>query len=70
MYEYKVVEVPIQSSIKSKKGDSFNYCVDVIHEYASKGWRLVQIVIPPNEKMGVMMAYDYKIIFEKQTTTE
>ncbi|WP_185750751.1 hypothetical protein [Clostridium sp. KNHs214] len=28
------------------------------------------VVIPPNEKMGVMMAYDYKIIFEKQTTTE
>ncbi|WP_243122892.1 DUF4177 domain-containing protein [Haloimpatiens lingqiaonensis] len=32
----------------------------------ANGWRLVQIVIPPNEKKGVMAAYAYQIIFEKE----
>ncbi|WP_249168655.1 DUF4177 domain-containing protein [Alkaliphilus sp. B6464] len=32
---------------------------------AADGWRLVQVVIPPNKKMGVFFAYEYQIIFER-----
>ncbi len=46
-------------------GDTFKKCMDVIEEQAQDGWRLVQVLVPPNEKTGVMSAYAYEIIFEK-----
>lgn len=66
MYEYTAVEVPVRSSFKVNVGDSFKQCMDVINKYAEDDWRLVQIVLPPNEKAGVMMPYAYEIIFEKE----
>lgn len=62
MYEYKSIEVK-QSS---QKGETFNQCMEIVQEHAKEGWRLVQIVIPPNEKTGVMTAYAYMVILEKR----
>ncbi|WP_343769649.1 DUF4177 domain-containing protein [Clostridium malenominatum] len=66
MYEYKFVEVPIERKFSVKTGDSFKECQDIIIKEAVNGWRLVQVVIPPNEKMGVLAAYEYQIIFERE----
>ncbi|GAA0719003.1 hypothetical protein GCM10008905_06470 [Clostridium malenominatum] len=66
MYEYKFIEVPIGRKLSTKIGDSFKECQDVIIKEASNGWRLLQVVIPPNEKIGVTSAYSYQIIFERE----
>lgn len=66
MYEYTCVELPIKREFETNRGDTFKVCMETIHRYAKDGWRLVQIVIPANEKTGVMAAYAYEIIFEKQ----
>ncbi len=67
MYEYKFEEVQIERNFKTKRGDSFEICKEVISREAKNGWRLVQIVIPPNEKAGVYAAYYYQIIFERES---
>lgn len=65
-YEYKFIEVPLrENGFKTKQGDSFERCKEIIIEEASNGWRLKQVVIPPNEKMGIAHPYNYQIIFEK-----
>lgn len=66
MYEYKFVQVPFESSRKSKTGDSFEKCKEIILEESKNGWRLKQVVVPANEKTGVYGAYCYEIIFEKE----
>lgn len=66
-YEYKFLEVPlVNQGFKTKRGDSFNQCKDLIVEEAKNGWRLKQVVIPANEKTGIAGAYSYQIIFEKE----
>lgn len=65
-YEYKFVEVPLRrNGFKTKLGESFDKCKEIIEEEANNGWRLKQIVIPANEKTGVAAPYCYQIIFEK-----
>lgn len=65
-YEYKFVEVPLrEKGIKTKLGDAFDRCKEIIIEGANNGWSLKQIVIPANEKTGVAAPYCYQIIFEK-----
>lgn len=67
MYEYKIIEVPIErEKLFPKTGESFKKCEAVIMQEASNGWRLIQVVIPPNEKFGTMSAYAYQIIFERE----
>lgn len=68
MYEYKFIEIPlhINGGFKTKTGDAFEKCKEVIIEEAKNGWRLKQVVIPANEKTGVYGAYCYQIIFEKE----
>ncbi len=62
MYEY--IDIEVKQS--SQKGETFEKCMEIIREKAKEGWRLVQIVIPPNEKMTVMTSNVYKIIMERQ----
>lgn len=66
-FEYKFVEVPIKSTLKTKVGDTFEKCKDVIILEAQNGWRLKQVVIPANEKFGAGGTYCYQIIFEKES---
>lgn len=65
-YEYKFIEVPLrEKGFKTKLGETFEICKEVIVEEADNGWRLKQIVIPANEKTGVAAPYCYQIIFER-----
>lgn len=65
-YEYKFVEIPLrEKGFKTKLGDAFDRCKEIIMEEANSGWRLKQIIIPANEKTGLSMPYCYQIIFEK-----
>lgn len=66
MYEYKFIEVQLKTGLKSKTGDSFEECKNIIIEEAKNGWRLKQIVMPANEKTGIYTVYCYQIIFEKE----
>ena len=70
-YEYKFVGVPVAAEKKGivetvRKGATFETCRQAILEQALEGWRLVQVVVPFNEKTGVYGAYEYQIIFEKE----
>ena len=57
-YEYKFVEVPLrEKGFKTKLGEGFDRCKEIIIEEAANGWRLKQIVIPANEKTGVAAPY-------------
>lgn len=65
-YEYKFVEVPLNEKVfKTKRGEGFNRCKEVIEEESKNGWRLKQVVIPANEKATMAAPYCYQIIFEK-----
>lgn len=65
-YEYKFIEVPLrENGFKTKLGETFEICKEVIVEEADNGWRLKQIVIPANEKTRVVAPYCYQIIFER-----
>lgn len=68
MYDYKFIKVPlgINGGFKTKTGDAFERCKEIILEEAKKGWRLKQVVVPANEKTGVYGTYCYQIIFEKE----
>lgn len=65
-YTYKFVEVPAQRGMKTKPGDTFEACKTIILAEAQQGWRLKQVVMPFNEKVGVYGAMGYQIIFEKE----
>lgn len=65
-YEYKFIEVQLrENGFKTKQGDAFERCKEVIIEEANNGWRLKQIVIPANEKTGISAPYSYQVVFEK-----
>lgn len=49
-YDYKFVEVKKQAGAI---GASFEECKKVIMDEAEKGWRLIQVVGPINEKAGI-----------------
>lgn len=71
MYEYKFIEVPIKRGFKVKTGDTFEYCKNVIKQESKNGWRLKQVIVPPNENTGLSgpgmsCPYCYQIIFEKE----
>ena len=56
---------PLERTLKTKNGDTFEKCKEVIFSETQNGWRLKQVVIPTNEKMEVASACCYEIIFEK-----
>lgn len=65
-YEYKFVEVKIQTGLKIKAGDTFEKCKKVIFDEAEQGWQLKQVVTPINEKSGVNSPLCYQIILERE----
>ena len=56
-----------EKGFKTKLGEGFDRCKEIIIEEAANGWRLKQVVIPANEKTGIPSPYCYQIIFEKST---
>lgn len=66
-YEYKFVEVSGKTGGSVEQaGDRFEECKRIIVQEAEAGWRLIQIVTPYNEKMGVCGTLGYQIIFERE----
>ena len=65
-YEYKLVEIPAKRSFQGKAGGTFEACKEVILAQAEQGWRLKQVVVPFNEKMGVYGTDGYQVIFERE----
>ena len=65
-YEYRFVEITPQSSLQKKKEDPFELCRQTILQEASQGWRLKQVVVPWNEKMGAYGTKGYQIILERE----
>lgn len=65
-YEYKFVEVPRHNGMKVTVGETFEECKEIILQEAEQGWRLVQIVMPFNEKTGAYTSTCYQVIFEKE----
>ena len=65
-YEYKFVEVKLQTGLKIKAGETFEECKKVITSEAEQGWQLKQVVTPINEKSGVNTPLCYQIIFERE----
>lgn len=63
-YEYKFVEVAAKVGFKVKSGDTFEECKKVIFAETENGWRLKQVVMTPDEKIGVFSGY--QVIFEKE----
>jgi aspartyl/asparaginyl-tRNA synthetase len=57
MYTYKAIKVKLNGWVNEKMDYS-----KIINREAADGWRLVQIVIPPNR--GYIG--EYEIIFEKE----
>lgn len=64
-YEYKFVEVS-SKTFKAKAGSMYDKCKEIIVEEAENGWRLKQVIVPYNEKVGIYGAAGYQIIFEKE----
>ncbi|MCG4734240.1 DUF4177 domain-containing protein, partial [Casaltella massiliensis] len=67
----KFIEIPLKKGFKTKSGDTFKECKQIIHKESESGWRLKQIVIPANENTGfsapgVAAPYCYQIVFEKK----
>ena len=62
MYEYKFVRLKLNVWGSKPKEDY----QDIIHEHASKGWRLVQIFAPSTKDFG-SAAY-FELIFERPLT--
>lgn len=40
MYEYKFLEMPLKKGFKTKPGDTFEECKNIIKEEAENGWRI------------------------------
>jgi hypothetical protein len=59
MYEYHFVKVELNAWGSKPKEDYQN----IIHQYASEGWRLVQIFAPSTKGYG-SAAY-FELIFER-----
>lgn len=61
MYEYKFVRMDQMNRLNA----DFEKCKAEIEKHANDGWRFVQIVMLPNDKLGVYRPASYEIIFER-----
>ena len=62
MHEYKFVRVDQMNRLN----EGFEKCKAEIEQNAKEGWRFVQIVMLPNDKLGVYKPNSYEIIFERE----
>lgn len=62
MYEYKFVKIDNVTKVAA----DFEKCQAEIEKHAAEGWRLVQVVMLPNEKLGVYRPNAFEIIFERE----
>lgn len=61
MYEYHYI------SVEMKKGEKkFDGCKAIINKKAKEGWRLSQIIMLPNDKIGFYKPISYELIFERE----
>ncbi len=67
-YEYKFVEVKLQTGLRAKAGSTFDACKQIILSEAEDGWQLKQVVTPINERSGVNTPLCYQIIFEREVS--
>lgn len=65
MYTYEFVDVVISNGIRESKDKNIKECEEIISQKAKEGYRLVQNLPVPNEKLGFYSPQYYKIIFEK-----
>ena len=65
MFEYKFIEVPINSTFptKSKVDHSTEEIREIIEEHAKDGWRLVQVYKPLGYKAST--GSNYEVILER-----
>ena len=61
MYEYKIIKVELSKIGTVTPKEDYHRIID---EYASRGWRLVQLFVPPVGVYGV--AKYIEIIFERE----
>jgi len=66
MFEYKFIEVPINSSFptKSKVDHSTEEIRGIIEAHANEGWRLVQVYTPIGYKGSTGSSYE--VILERK----
>ena len=62
MYEYKFVRIENVNKVTA----DFQECRTEIEKNAAEGWRLVQVVMLPNDKLGVYRPNALEIIFERE----
>lgn len=66
MFEYKFEKVIISNGLKESQDNNMDQVEKVIVDNAKDGWRLVQVLVVPKEKVGLFMINYYKIIFERE----
>lgn len=62
MYEYKFVRIDEVGKIKS----GFEKCREEIEKNAKDGWRFIQVIMLPNDKLGLYHPDAFEIIFERE----
>jgi Domain of unknown function (DUF4177) len=61
MYEYKIIKIELGGVFKANPKEDYT---KIIAEYASQGWRLVQIFAPGLANNGAPVYFD--VIFERE----
>lgn len=61
MYKYKFVRIDNVGKVKS----GFEECRKEIEKNANEGWRFIQVVMLPNEKLGLYRPDSFELIFER-----
>lgn len=66
MYEYKFEKVEITNGLKETQSNNMEEVEEIIRDHAKEGWRLVQVIVVPKEKMSAFINNFYEIIFERE----
>ena len=61
MHEYRYINVE-----SNRLGRDFDRCKTIIDKNAKEGWRLVQIIMLPNDKIGIYRPKSFEIVLERE----